>query len=245
MIEPELDTNQKNIIGAIDKFAENIALAALSVFPTFYNLIVKPWHLAPLLINQEPDGRKGMLLGPGVFFIFAIALVMIGAGLFVTPEILKSNGGFLGPAYANRVSKAAADGEIWQVLSMMGPIYILAILFGTIARTFKHFIGPWWTLQTSIRAGFYVMGYSVVWIIASSMIIDPIGLIFGPDISRLLYMINNFPILLIPIWQLFWFVQENNDITKTRAAVIAVAMMALILSIIMGLSEILFLLNPD
>lgn len=52
MSGPDIDTNEKNAIGGIDRFVLNIALTALSVFPTLYSLVVTPWRLAPLLLGN-------------------------------------------------------------------------------------------------------------------------------------------------------------------------------------------------
>ncbi|UTW56098.1 hypothetical protein [Kordiimonas sp. SCSIO 12610] len=238
MLEPDLNASQKNIIGAIDKLTENIALTALSVFPTFFYLVFQPRRLAPLLLHQEDDGRKGMLLGPGVFFVFAIIIIMVLAGFFVTPEILKVNGSFLGAGYAYRVTNAAAEGNIWQVISYIGPLYIFTIIVGVLGQIPKRWIGPNWTLHVSLRAAFYQMATSVFWIIGTSAVIDNIGLTYGIAVSQEIYSYNSIPIFGIPAWQYFCFMKEVGSLTPMRALIMAAVMIGLIT----GLNALIFII---
>lgn len=227
-LEPEIGTDEKNIVGALDKFVENMALAILNAFSTFFILIATPWRVSHLLQEQQPGGRKGALLGAGVFFALSTVLVMVVAGLSATPEIVASNSGFIGPAYAQRVSQAVAEGEIWRVVSSIGPIYLSAIFFGLCSYLLKGMAGPKWTLNVSLRASFYQVASWVVWTIATSAVIDPIGLAYGGSVSRDLYTVNAVPVFALPIWQYFWFFKVVNSLSVIRALGSALLMTAIV-----------------
>ncbi len=74
---PDLELNEKNLVGAIDRLVVNVGLAFLSVVPTLCLLIVMPGRLSKLLVEDEPDGRKGLILAPGIFFIAAVTLALL------------------------------------------------------------------------------------------------------------------------------------------------------------------------
>lgn len=238
MSGPDIDTNEKNAVGGLDKFVLNVALVALSVFPTLFVLIATPWRMAPLLLTQEPDGRRGMLLGPGVFFVASITVVMLAAGLFATPETIESNSGLIGPAYSKNVSTAVAAGDAWRVAALIGPIYALAVIFGAFASTFRRFIGPSWTIVASLRASFYQMAASISWILVSSTIIDATGVAIGSQLSQQLYAVNAAAILALPIWQYFWFFKRTGDLSATRALGLAVLMIVVIGSVIFVIGQL-------
>ena len=227
-LEPEIVNDEKNIVGALDKFVENMALAILSAFSTFFILIATPWRASIMLQEPHPGGRKGALLGAGVFFALSTVLVMVVAGLSATPEIVASNSGFIGPAYAQRVAQAAAEGEIWRVVSAIGPIYVFAIFFGLCGSLLRRVAGPGWSLNISLRASLYQVGSWVVWTIATSAIIDPIGLAYGRSVSSDLYTVNAVPVFMLPIWQYFWFFRTVNGLSITRSLSLSLLMAAII-----------------
>ncbi len=228
MSGPDIDTDEKNAVGGIDRFVLNIALVALSVFPTLFAIIAMPWRIAPLLLKQEPDGRRGMLLGPGIFFVASITVTMLVSGLFATPETMASNTGLIGPAYSKSVSTAVTGGDAWRVAALIGPIYALAVVIGAFSSLLRRFLTPAWTLSVSLRASFYQMASSICWILLTSTVIDTIGLIGNQELSRQLYMLNAAPIVILPIWQYFWFFRRAGDVSPPRAAVIAVLILVMI-----------------
>ena len=68
MSGPSLDLEKPNLIGGLDKLVTNFAISAIAVVPTFLTCIVKPWRLRALIDQDLPDGRRGLLLGPGAYF---------------------------------------------------------------------------------------------------------------------------------------------------------------------------------
>ena len=228
MSGPDIDTDEKNAIGGIDRFVLNIALAAISVAPTLFATIAAPWRLAPLLLKQQPDGRQGMLLGAGIFFLASITVTMLISGFFATPETMASNTGLIGPTYSKSVSTAVAGGDAWRVAALIGPIYALAVVIGAASRGLRPILSPAWTLQVSLRASFYQMASSISWILLTSTIIDTISLMGNQEVSRILYLMNAVPILVLPIWQYFWFFRKTGEVSAPRAAAVAFLILVLI-----------------
>lgn len=243
MSGPDIDTNEKNAVGGLDSFVLNVALVALGVFPTLYALIATPWRLAPLLLKQEPDGRRGMLLGPGVFFVASITVIMLAAGSFATPETIESNTGLIGPAYSKSVSTAVAAGDAWRVAALIGPIYVLAVIIGAFASGLGRFIGPSWTIAASLRASFYQMAASICWILVSSTMIDATGVSIGAHLSQQLYAVNAAAVLALPVWQYFWFFKKTGNLSVARALGLAVLTIAVIGSVIFFIDQLRSILS--
>ena len=92
MSGPDIDLEKPNVLGGLDKLATHSAIAILAVFPTFLTCVCRPSRLRPLIDNIEPEGRKGVLLSPGVFFFVALFVAFIIAAMMSTPETINYNG---------------------------------------------------------------------------------------------------------------------------------------------------------
>ena len=80
----EVDVEEKNLVGGLDRLIINVGVAIMAVIPTFFYSILLPKKLGPLLSGDtEPDGRRGMLLGPGVFFFLTTILTCL---LYTSPS---------------------------------------------------------------------------------------------------------------------------------------------------------------
>lgn len=232
MSGPDLDLNEKNFIGAIDRLVLNIGLAFLSVVPTLCLLFVAPGRLSSLLTEDEPDGRKGLILAPGIFFIAAVTLALLFAGILASPGILEANSGLIGPAYAKSVSLAVAEGDVWKVASQIGPIYILCVFIGGLGRFLGYFAGPAWTLKTSLRANLYHMASSVCWIIASGAAIYATAGPVERGAAEALFGVSTIVTLLLPIWQYFWFFRRTDDLSIVRSLLLAIGQFAIIVGVV-------------
>lgn len=229
MSGPSIDLEDRNPLGGLDRLATGIGLAVIAVFPTLGAAIAQPWKLAPLLVADEPTGRRGMILAPGAYFVLSLAVILILVGSLVTPEIVRSNGGVIGPRLALEVSNAAQEGDVWKTLSRIAPIFILALCFGVLGRLLTRWAGPWWDLRVSLRASFYAIATAICWIILSSLAIDAIGLgIIDRALKQQLYTINTVPILLLPIWVYFWCFKSGGNLPTRKALALTGAMAAII-----------------
>jgi len=228
MSGPSLDLEKPNAIGGLDRLVTNFALSVIAVIPTFLTCIVMPWRLRPLIDQDDPDGRNGILLAPGAYFPLSLMVSFIVAAVLATPETLSHNGAFIGPGLAVAVQTAASEGDIWKIVATIMPIYGIAMFIGLIGAIFKRWADQNWTLRVSLRAAFYVMGTLTSWLILTTAVID---LIIVPtknyDLQSSLYGIIILPTLCALIWMYSGFFYNNGTLSKIRSAVLGTAMVGL------------------
>ena len=229
MSEPDIDFENPNAIGGLDRLVTNVALSAIAVFPTLGALLVTPWRVAPLIDKDIAVGRSGLLLSPGAFFPLSLIVALLAAAVVTTPETLESNGAFLGPGLAMAVTDAAANGEIWRIIAIVLPIFGFAIGFGVAGRLLTPLAGPGWTLRTSLRAAFYATAAVIAWIIISSAAIDLFRVKTGEvQLSFLLYSLNSIPIFGLAVWIYFWFFRARPGNSMIKSGLLSVLMFVMI-----------------
>ena len=86
MEQGELDLEDKNIVGGLDRLVIWIGLAVLAVLPTLFIVTFLPWRAAPLIAGERPSGRDGYVLGPGIFFVTAIVSTFVLISMLDIPE---------------------------------------------------------------------------------------------------------------------------------------------------------------
>ncbi|GLQ20775.1 hypothetical protein ACFFUB_01810 [Algimonas porphyrae] len=239
MSGPNIDLEERNPLGGLDRLVTGAGLAIIAVFPTLFVAIFQPWKLAPLLIADDPDGRQGMILSPGAYFVLSLAVILVFVGSLVTPEIVQSNGGAIGPKLAVDVAAAAAEGDIWKTLSRIAPVFVAAVLFGILGRALTRFAGEWWDIRVSLRASFYAIATAICWIILSSLIIDAAGVAMEGWNKQTLYDLNTIPILSLPMWVYFWCFRMGGSMSTFRALGLTAAMAVLILGFFLVFSLVL------
>ena len=236
-----IDLVEKNVLGGLDRFVTNIALAVVAVFPTFAVGIFQPWKLAPLLEADEPEGRRGALLSPGVFFVIGLTVVLILVAAVSTEETLAWNGSLIGPDWAVSVASAAGEGNIWKTVSKITPVFLLAILWGVVGVSLKKWAGSGWTFAVSIRAAFYVITILISYLILISAAFDFVTVhLERPEITRLVYNILPPTIPLYILWTYFWFFRAGENVSAKKAAVLSSSMLAILAALFFGASLILF-----
>lgn len=241
MSELDVDLDDKNAVGALDRLVTNVAMAAVAVVPTLGAAIATPWKLVNQINGDFPHGKQGMFLSPGAFLPLAMTVVLLFAALVTTPETVANNGGEIGPRLAVAVAEAAGAGDLWRTVSLIAPIYALAIAVGVVGQVLRPFTGDWWTLRASLRAAFYQIGAAVCWIILSSAAIDAIRLsVLEPGLGTLLYNLNAIPIFGLTLWIYFWTFRTGTGAPIWKAALLAIAMVGLIIALIAGSSALFF-----
>lgn len=234
MSDPSFDLEKPNILGGLDKLATNFAIAIIAVIPTFLTCIVRPWRLRALIDHEELQGRKGFLLSPGPFFIFALFVSFILAALLSTPETIDYNGSYIGPDLAVAVQSAASEGNIWKLVGTIMPIYGTAVLLGLMGAVLKPWASQDWSLRMSLRAAFYVIGTLVSWLILTTAVIDLIRLHSGNNqIASTLYTLISIPTIIALIWMYAGFFRSEGAISKIRSGALGLAMFGLILAVML------------
>jgi hypothetical protein len=238
----DVDFEQKNALGTLDRFVTNIALAIVSVFPTFAIGIAQPWRLAPLIVNDVPEGRRGALLSPGAFFVVALTVVLVVAAVVSTEETLAWNGSLIGPDWAVSVASAAAEGNIWKTVSKIAPVFLVAVFWGIIGLGLKKWAGPWWTLRVSIRAAFYFVTILVSYAIFMSAIFDAVTVhLKKPEVSQFVYKVLPLTLILFIFWFYFWVFNSNENISEKRAFALSASLSILLPIILFGSNYLLII----
>ncbi|MEM7662630.1 MAG: hypothetical protein AAF292_10300 [Pseudomonadota bacterium] len=225
---PDIDLEQPNAIGGLDRIVTNFALSVIAVPPTFGAALFAPWRLVPLVERDEPDGRDGLLLSPGAFLPLSLLVVLIIASMFTTSEAVEFDQSFIGPGLAISVSAAVSEGDIWKTVSLIMPIYAVTILLGLVGQVLRRWAGEWWTLRTSLRAAFYVTATMTCWIVLTSTAINVLRVyVENAALIRALYSLNALPILAICLWVYFWMFRVGGSHTSVRSGILTVAMLNL------------------
>lgn len=136
----------------IDGTVTQLALAALMLLPTVLACVFWPRVLAPMIRAIEPDGRRGMFLAPGTFFLISVL-----TSLLLAAVLLADSGGVMAKVGTD-VSEAATEGQVWQVATMLLPLFLGATslgLFAFVAGLLTRV--PEWTVVAAVRSGFYAL----------------------------------------------------------------------------------------
>ena len=232
MSGPSLDLEKPNLIGGLDKLVTNFAISAIAVVPTFLTCIVKPWRLRALIDQDLPDGRRGLLLGPGAYFPLSLMVAFIVAALLATPETINTNSAFIGPGLAVSVQSAASEGDVWKIIATIMPIYGLTIVLGLLGLCLKSWAGESWTLRVSLRAAFYVAATLISWAILVTAIVDLIRISTVNFDVQSIYMFVVVPTASAVLWMYFWFFQNNGTVSYLRSGALCAAMFGLIVAMI-------------
>ena len=239
MSGPSIDLEKPNILGGLDKLATHFGMAFIAVFPTYFTCIIRPWRLWPLIDKEEPDGRKGVLLSPGPFFFFALLVSFIIAAILATPETLDYNGAYIGPDLAVAVQNAASEGNIWQLIGTIMPIYVAAIMLGLISLCLRPWVGPGWTLRVSLRAAFYVMGTLISWLLLVTAVADLARLHSGNNaMPSIIYKRVLIPTIFALIWIYAGFLSGSGTVSRRKSFALAFAMFGLLIALIVGIDLI-------
>jgi len=240
--DDHIEITKYNALGGLDRFVTNIALAIVSVFPTFAIGVVQPWRLAPLIVNDASEGRKGVLLSPGAFFVVALTVVLVLAAVVSTEETLAWNGSLIGPDWAVSVASAAAEGNIWKTVSKITPVFLVAVFWGVIGLGLKKWAGPWWTLRVSIRAAFYLVTILVSYAILMSAIFDAVTVHLNkPEVSQFAYKVLPLTIIFFIFWFYFCVFNSDENMSRQRAFMLSVGMSVLLPIILFGSNYLLII----
>jgi len=196
-----VDITDQNIIGAIDHFATNIALAGLAILPSFLIVIFAPWRLTPMVIEGRPDGRSGLLLAPGIFFLLIVVLTIL-----LTASIA--------PEAISRMAEAWRAGDINQILMVLLPVFAICVITSASSAWLRVIVGGWWSIRTAIRSGFYIFGA----IIGLAAVFSWIPLLdLSSELTALISAIFSFGILAVIAWCLFGIFKAGSANGTWRA----------------------------
>lgn len=225
----QVDFEEKNALGGLDRLVTNIGLAIICVFPSLFIALFMPWRLVPLMTGNEPDGRKGIILSPGAFLILALTLVFIIAAALTADDIVSGDGSVVGPRLAFDVAMAASEGNLWKTISIIAPIYAVSVIIGILGSALRPWAGEWWSMRTSLRAAFYFITVCVSWIILWSVVIEYIKIQSNDfALGYKLYAVISIAMIPMALWSYFWYFRVGGDHSVKKAAVLSFSMLVLL-----------------
>ena len=173
----------------------------------------------PLIKDHLPNGRDGLILGPGIFFVLSTALYSLLISRFI------GDGSVL--QLSRSVDNAVQGANIGKVLLAMFPSFILAIFAALSIWLVTRVRHKDWTMQQSVRTALYLGGF-LQWItFPIEHIVSMIGQV--GSLERALAIS-----ILYSAYIFFWFFMVFRQISaQQRSAVIVTAgLMALIYGVL-------------
>ena len=207
-------TSEKDFIGTLDRSIVGLGLSVMAFIPTLLFAIFRPDKLLPLINVHFPRGRDGLILGPGIFFVFSTALNSLILSRFI------GDGSAL--QMSKSVDNAVQGANLGNVLLAMLPVFIISIfvaLFIWLVTRVRH---KDWSLQQSVRTALYLGGF-IQWI---TFPFERIALAIGPvgSLERALAFS-----ILFSAYLFFWFFMVFRKVPapKPSDAVVTAALMAI------------------
>lgn len=222
----DIDIEEKNLIGKMDRAIVNFGLVCIAIVPTYLYLIFRPKALVPLIRGEEPDARLGLKLGPGITFVFSILIILAFGYLFrdlvaISTTEANSTGG-------SGIRSAVADGNLWRSIILSLPIYFAALLLGVIIKLAHMIARKPANLAQTVAAGLYSLSTLLILVLPvdmSSEYLQHEGLR-----ANFIIAIVVLAFFVILPWQIFGFSKHGFG-TSTRSA-IAIAALSLFLSLL-------------
>lgn len=218
MTNDNVDITEPNFIGAVDRITTNIALAGLALIPSIFIVAFTPWRLPPLIKGDTPEGRDGVLLAPGIFFLMIMTFSMLFL-VAAAPELAvvdpDRNGSNVLTFSQNELASLKAgwqEGEVYQVLQFVMPVYILTIAAYAALIWLRFLIGPWWTMRSAVRLGFYQTGaiFGLISGIGGAVLLAGFTLEQLNQINTLFLL----TVLAVTLWNFFWVFKSGGASLK-------------------------------
>ncbi|MEM8785988.1 MAG: hypothetical protein AAGF19_09055, partial [Pseudomonadota bacterium] len=146
MLSPD-DVGKSNALGTLDRVVTNIALGMIAIIPTFIVGLVWPRRLAPLIMADQDEGRDGMLLAPGLFFLFSLITLHLAIAIFQPLWAPIAENDTMGSGLAAAVFEAMREGNVWKTAMAMAPIYLFALSASVAGLILRPIAGVEWTLK--------------------------------------------------------------------------------------------------
>lgn len=230
MDDYDIDLEDKNVVGSIDRSIVNFGLVFLALVPTYFHLIFNPKSFVTLLRGEAIDGREGLRLGPGITFVFTI-LVLLGVGYLVrglvSPVEIAGETG----EPSSGIRSAVSEGNLWRSIIMSLPLYFAALLLGVIVHFSHVFVRRKSDITQAVGIGLYALSTLLLLIIPIGISAE--GLVsesMQPGVIGAMVVIGIFAVL---PWQIFSFSKHafgNSAKVAIAAAGISLVLVFLALS---------------
>lgn len=214
-IEHSDDFGMDNSAKGVEAIIENLSLTILAVLPTAMRAILFPKRLVPMMTSNKPISRNGMTLGPGIYFLAAMLLMVLALNAAssmsqgLTEEFVDRAGGGM--------SSAAARGSMTNFAISALPIYAAGILLTIANFVVFRLASRAWTLRHALASSFYSLGTFIIVIILPDVIIellDPAG--EWENVSIVTSTITLFAIPIIPFWHNYHFLRAIAGVSRVK-----------------------------
>ena len=236
---------ETNFFGAVDRFVTNSALVGLALIPSVFMIFLTPWRLVSMVKDESGSGRDRGLLAPGLFFLLStIATILALANL--APGFLDSStsantvesGAVLGSDDVSQIASAWHSGELNQITITIVPTFGYCVLVFSATLWLRWIVGPWWSISTAIRSGFYIFGGIIgsTGILLTALLNTPASEAFIVRASLVASILFSG----LVIWVFFWIFRVGGQISVLKGlaaailATITVTVVSIFLTTILG-----------
>jgi|GEM_PF-3766997 len=212
---PSLSLEGENGITGIEAVITNLSLSIIAVLPTVCLAICLPKRLIPLITAKSPISRNGMILGPGVYLLASMFLLVLMLNLSasvagsLTQQANPDGGG---------LTSAAAKGSFANFAVTALPVYAVGILLALINFILFRFTGQKWTLRIALAGGFYSVGTILIVGFIPTILLtlfDPTGQWpLGASLTGNIFL---FSMVLIPLWHVYHFARAITKVSRLKA----------------------------
>ena len=212
--DPSMPLEGENSITGLEALITNLSLSIIAVLPTVFLAIFLPKRLVSMIAAKKPISRKGMILGPGVYFLASIFLLVLFLNLANSAtDALESQ---YTPS-GDGLTSAATSGSYVNFAIKTLPIYAVGILLALLNFIILRFAGPQWTLRTALASSFYSVGTILIIGFIPTILLtyfDPAGSWpFGAPITGTVFL---FSVMLIPLWHGYHFVRSITEVSRIK-----------------------------
>jgi hypothetical protein len=116
--------NGRRTLGVIDGTLTQLSLGLIGLAPTLASVLFRPDLVRPQIAAVQDEGRQGVLLAPGPFFVIGLFVALISASL----AAFRADGALI--AMGTGVASAAGEGQMWQAVSVAAPLFLAALVLG-------------------------------------------------------------------------------------------------------------------
>ena len=241
MDDLELEPDEKNFIGNLDRAVVNFGLVCFAIFPTLLFLVFQPKAMVPLLRGEKAEGRDGLKLGPGITFILAVLLLLIIGMVLRDPasaDLAADDG-----VGAGGIRAAIAEGNLWRSIILSLPLYFVALTLGLIVQASHLIIRQKTDLRQAFGIGLNGLSTLMTLIIPIGMASERYGIeggVGGTVIAIFFISVGS----LVP-WQIFNFSRHSfrNPIWAAIVAAILSLVLVFVAFIALGLIVATFVIN--
>lgn len=237
----DVDIEDKNIVGGIDRAIITFGIVFIAIIPTYCQLILKPKTMVPLLAGDAVDGRAGLKLGPGITFILTI-LVLLGAG-YLFRDIPNGDLSAIEPGTGSSgIRSAVSDGNIWRSILLSLPMYFAALFLGLVVFLTHRAFRKKADLTQAIGIGLYAMSTLLLLIIPIGISADRLSADGAGEGVTIGLVVASF--LVVLPWQIFSFSTHGFGTSRGVAAAITLICLAVIFAGLIGVGAVMSTLHP-